>query len=93
MMTGVAETRGATIFWDKSVGSLMTGRTAAGAGRRHRHETDTVVRQSQKLLANRSGPQILLIRGTNSGTQCRARPNKARTAIAREPPATVIVWL
>jgi hypothetical protein len=29
-MTGAVETRSATIFWDKSVGSLMTERTAAG---------------------------------------------------------------
>jgi hypothetical protein len=30
MMTGVVETRSATIFWDESVRSLMTGRTATG---------------------------------------------------------------
>jgi hypothetical protein len=29
-MSDVAETRGVPIFWDKSVRSLMTGRTATG---------------------------------------------------------------
>jgi hypothetical protein len=30
MMTGVAETRSATIFWDKSARSLKTERAATG---------------------------------------------------------------
>jgi hypothetical protein len=30
MVTGAAETRSATIFWDKSARSLKTGRAAAG---------------------------------------------------------------
>jgi hypothetical protein len=29
-MSGVVETRSATIFWDKSVRSLVTGRTTTG---------------------------------------------------------------
>jgi hypothetical protein len=30
MMIGVVKTRSATIFWEESVRSLMTGRTATG---------------------------------------------------------------